>query len=67
MEKNILEVKDLVVRYETEDGIVRAVNSVNLSIGQGSSCRACRRNRSGKNHFGKVHSPADPMATGTHC
>ncbi len=34
---NILEIKDLIVRYETEDGIIRAVNSVNLNIPQGAA------------------------------
>ncbi|MEG0854584.1 MAG: ABC transporter ATP-binding protein, partial [Angelakisella sp.] len=34
MEKQdlILDIQDLVVRYETEDGIVRAVNSVNIQL-----------------------------------
>lgn len=32
--ENIIEVKDLVVRYETEDGIVRAVNEISFSIGK---------------------------------
>ena len=31
---NVLEVKDLVVRYETEDGIVRAVNGISFSVGK---------------------------------
>ena len=34
---NILEIKDLIVRYETEDGVVEAVNSVNLSLRQGAA------------------------------
>ncbi len=32
--ENIIEVKDLVVRYETEDGIVRAVNGISFSVGK---------------------------------
>lgn len=32
MSENILEIKDLVVHYETDDGIVKAVNGVNLSL-----------------------------------
>jgi peptide/nickel transport system ATP-binding protein len=32
--ENVIEVKDLVVRYETEDGIVRAVNGISFSIGK---------------------------------
>lgn len=31
---NILEVKDLEVRYETDDGIVRAVNGISFSVGR---------------------------------
>jgi peptide/nickel transport system ATP-binding protein len=33
----VLDVKNLVVRYETEDGIVRAVNSLNLQIERGKA------------------------------
>lgn len=37
-EKNlVLDVKNLVVRYETEDGIVRAVNGLNLQIERGKA------------------------------
>ncbi|NLB82202.1 MAG: ATP-binding cassette domain-containing protein, partial [Clostridiaceae bacterium] len=37
-EKNlVLDVKNLVVRYETEDGIVKAVNSLNLQIERGKA------------------------------
>jgi len=37
-EKNlVLDVKNLVVRYETEDGIVRAVNGLNLQIEHGKA------------------------------
>ena len=32
--ENVLEVKDLVVRYETDDGIVRAINGISFSIGK---------------------------------
>ena len=34
MSENILEVKDLVVHYETDDGCVQAVNGMNFSIGK---------------------------------
>ncbi len=34
MAKNILEVKDLVVHYETDDGCVRAVNGISFDIGE---------------------------------
>ena len=33
----ILEIKDLVVHYETDDGIVEAVNGVSLSLGRGET------------------------------
>lgn len=32
--ENILEVKDLVVRYETDDGVVHAINGLSFSIGK---------------------------------
>ena len=31
---NVLEVKDLVVRFDTDDGIVRAINGISFSIGR---------------------------------
>ena len=31
----VVEVKDLIVHYETEDGIVEAVNNISLSIDKG--------------------------------
>ena len=34
MSENILEVKDLVVHFETDDGCVKAVNGLNFSIGK---------------------------------
>lgn len=34
MSENILEIKDLVVHYETDDGCVKAVNGLSLSIGR---------------------------------
>ena len=32
--ENILEIKDLVVHYETDDGCVQAVNGLSFSIGR---------------------------------
>ncbi|MHC1691758.1 MAG: ABC transporter ATP-binding protein [Sphaerochaetaceae bacterium] len=32
--ENILEIKDLVVRYETDDGVVHAINGLSFSIGK---------------------------------
>lgn len=34
MDENILEIKDLVIHYETDDGCVRAVNGLNLTLGK---------------------------------
>ena len=34
MMENVLEVKDLVVRFDTDDGIVRAINGISFSIGK---------------------------------
>jgi len=34
MSDNILEIKDLVVHYETDDGCVRAINGLNITIGR---------------------------------
>jgi len=35
--ENLLEIKDLYVQYKTDDGLVYAVNGVNLSIGKGET------------------------------
>ena len=37
MQKNVLEVKDLVVQYETEDALVHAVNGISMRIEQGKA------------------------------
>lgn len=50
---NILEIKDLVVRYETEDGIVRAVNSVNLALKQGAAVGLVGETGAGKTTLAK--------------
>lgn len=34
MSDNILEIKDLVVHFETDDGVVRAINGLNITIGR---------------------------------
>lgn len=50
---NILEIKDLVVRYETEDGIVKAVNSVNLALRQGAAVGLVGETGAGKTTLAK--------------
>lgn len=50
---NILEIKDLVVRYETEDGIVKAVNSVNLALQQGAAVGLVGETGAGKTTLAK--------------
>lgn len=50
---NILEIKDLVVRYETEDGIVRAVNSVNLALEKGAAVGLVGETGAGKTTLAK--------------
>nr|WP_130862329.1 ABC transporter ATP-binding protein [Bacilliculturomica massiliensis] len=50
---NILEIKDLVVRYETEDGLVKAVNSVNLALKQGASVGLVGETGAGKTTLAK--------------
>ena len=34
---NLIEIKDLVIQYITDDGVVEAVNGINLSIKKGES------------------------------
>lgn len=50
---NILEIKDLIVRYETEDGIVKAVNSVSLELPQGASMGLVGETGAGKTTLAK--------------
>ncbi len=68
MEK-LLEVKDLVVRYETEDGVVNALNSVSLSIEKGSTLGLVGETGAGKTTLAKtimglIHSPPGVIASG---
>ena len=50
---NKLEIKDLIVRYETEDGVVEAVNSVNLSLRQGAAVGLVGETGAGKTTLAK--------------
>lgn len=48
MAEPLLEVKDLYARFETEDGVVKAVNGVNLSIEEGAILGLVGESGSGK-------------------
>ena len=37
MSERLLEIKDLVVHYETDVGVVEAVNGINLTLNKGQS------------------------------
>ena len=37
MSEKLLEIKDLTIHYETDDGVVRAVNNLNLSVDRGET------------------------------
>ncbi|HHU30574.1 MAG TPA: ATP-binding cassette domain-containing protein, partial [Firmicutes bacterium] len=37
MAENILEIKDLVVKYHTDDAVIHAVNGVNLTVKKGET------------------------------
>lgn len=51
---NILEIRDLDVRYETEDGIVEAVNSVSLALKRGASVGLVGETGAGKTTLAKA-------------
>ena len=39
-DENILEIKDLVIHYETDEEVVEAVNGINLELGKGQGPRS---------------------------
>ena len=52
MSENILEVKDLVVHFETDDGCVKAVNGMNFTIGKKKTLAMLEENR---NNYLQAH------------
>ncbi|WP_367568429.1 ABC transporter ATP-binding protein [Lacrimispora sp.] len=52
-DKPLLEVKDLVIHYETDDGVVKALNGVNLHIGAGETLGLVGETGAGKTTLAK--------------
>lgn len=52
-DKPLLEVKDLVIRYETDDGVVKALNGVNIHIGVGETLGLVGETGAGKTTLAK--------------
>ena len=51
--ENLLDIKDLVIRYETSDGVVYAVNGVNLQIKKGTTLGLVGETGAGKTTVAK--------------
>ena len=51
--ENLLDIKDLVIRYETSDGVVHAVNGVNLQIKKGTTLGLVGETGAGKTTVAK--------------
>ena len=52
-DKPLLEVKDLVIHYETDDGVVKALNGVNIHIGVGETLGLVGETGAGKSTLAK--------------
>ena len=52
-DKSLLEVKDLVIHYETDDGVVKALNGVNIHIGVGETLGLVGETGAGKTTLAK--------------
>lgn len=52
--KELLEIKDLVVHYETDDGIVKALNNINLSLMEGETLGLVGETGAGKTTLAKA-------------
>ena len=53
VDKPLLEVKDLVIHYETDDGVVKALNGVNIQIGVGETLGLVGETGAGKTTLAK--------------
>jgi len=69
MSENILEIKDLVIEYHTDDGIINAVNGVDLIVKQGETFGLVGETGAGKTTIAKaimriLPSPASKVKSG---
>jgi len=67
--KELLEIKDLFIRYETHDGIVYALNGVNLSLSEGQTLGLVGETGAGKTTLAKgimrlIQSPPGKIISG---
>ena len=51
----LLDVKDLVIHYETDDGLVQALNGVSLQIHTGKTLGLVGETGAGKTKIGRAH------------
>jgi len=70
MSENILEIKDLVIEYHSDDGIIHAVNGVNLVVKQGETFGLVGETGAGKTTIAKsimriLPSPAAKIKSGS--
>ena len=68
-DKPLLEVKDLVIHYETDDGVVKALNGVNIHIGVGETLGLVGETGAGKTTLAKgimrlIHNPPGKILGG---
>ena len=56
-DKPLLEVKDLVIHYETDDGVVKALNGVNIQIGVGETLGLVGETGAGKTPSARISPP----------
>ena len=69
MEK-LIEIKDLAIHYETDDGVVKALNSVSLSLVKGRTLGVVGETGAGKTTLGKgilrlIPSPPGRIVSGS--